>query len=160
MSEGFETKSADAAKNSLNQRKSAEVADIGSIQKDLVEQFALIKDPRVERTKKHQLADILVIAVLAVIAGAQGWEDIENYGISKQQWLEEFLELANGIFSDDTFRRVFEFIDPEALNRCFSKSNMTFYRCISFYLRVSRLKINADRLMDSRDKSRKQCQTP
>ena len=97
MSEGFETKSADAAKNSLNQRKSAEVADIGSIQKDLVEQFALIKDPRVERTKKHQLADILVIAILAVIAGAQGWEDIENYGISKQQWLEEFLELPNGI---------------------------------------------------------------
>ncbi len=102
-------------------RKSADLADIGSIQHSLVEQFALIKDPRVERTKKHQLADILVIAILAVIAGAQGWEDIENYGISKQQWLEEFLELPNGIPSDDTFRRVFEFIDPEALNRCFLK---------------------------------------
>jgi len=56
---------------------------------------------------------------LAIIAGAQGWEDIENYGISKQQWLEEFWHLPNGIPSDDTFRRVFEFIDPEALNRCF-----------------------------------------
>ncbi len=51
--------------------------------------------------------------------GAQGWEDIENYGISKQQWLEEFLALPHGIPSDDTFRRVFEFINPEALNRCF-----------------------------------------
>ena len=78
-----------------------------------------IEDPRVERTKKHQLTDILVIAILAIIAGGQGWEDIENYGISKQKWLEEFLALPNGIPSDDTFRRVFEFIDPEALHRCF-----------------------------------------
>jgi predicted transposase YbfD/YdcC len=73
----------------------------------------------VERTKKHQLTDILVIAILAVIAGAQGWEDMENYGISKQPWLAEFLELPNGIPSDDTFRRVFEFINPEELNCCF-----------------------------------------
>ncbi len=61
----------------------------------------------------------LTIAILAIIAGAQGWEDIENYGISKQQWLAEFLALPNGIPSDDTFRRVFEFINPEALHRCF-----------------------------------------
>lgn len=119
MSQGFETKSADALQNTRTQRKSKEIVDIASIQQNLVEHFADIKDPRVERTKKHQLTDILVIAILAVIAGAQGWEDIENYGISKQQWLEEFLALPNGIPSDDTFRRVFEFIDPEALNQCF-----------------------------------------
>lgn len=119
MSQGFETKSTDAIQNSRGQQKPKETADIASIQQSLVEHFADIKDPRVERTKKHQLADILVIAILAIIAGAQGWEDIENYGISKQQWLEEFLALPNGIPSDDTFRRVFEFIDPEALNRCF-----------------------------------------
>ncbi|MCC5664235.1 ISAs1 family transposase [Nostoc sp. CHAB 5784] len=119
MSQGFETKSADALKNPSGQRKPKEIVDIGSIQQSLVGHFAELKDPRVERTKKHQLTDILVIAILAVIAGAQGWEDIENYGISKQQWLEEFLALPNGIPSDDTFRRVFEFIDPDALNRCF-----------------------------------------
>ena len=119
MSQGFETKSADALQNERSQGKSKEIADISSIQQSLVEHFAPIKDPRVERTKKHQLTHILVIAILAIIAGAQGWEDIENYGISKQQWLEEFLALPNGIPSDDTFRRVFEFIDPEALNRCF-----------------------------------------
>lgn len=121
MSEGFETKSADTVKNTRRQPQSIEIADIGSIQQSLVEQLAEIKDPRVERTKKHQLTDILVIAILAIIAGAQGWEDIENYGISKQTWLEEFLALPNGIPSDDTFRRVFELIDPEALNRCFLK---------------------------------------
>ncbi len=119
MSQGFETKSADADQNARGQRKPKEIADIGSIQQSLVEHFAEIQDPRVERTKKHQLTDILVITILAIIAGAQGWEDIENYGISKQQWLKEFLALPNGIPSDDTFRRVFEFIDPEALNRCF-----------------------------------------
>jgi predicted transposase YbfD/YdcC len=119
MSEGFETKSADADENYRRQRKPTEVADIEYIQQSLVEHFSDIKDPRVERTKKHQLTDILVIAILAIIAGAQGWEDIENYGISKQTWLEKFLALPNGIPSDDTFRRVFEFIDPEALNRCF-----------------------------------------
>jgi predicted transposase YbfD/YdcC len=119
MSQGFETKSANALKNVSGQRQPKEIADIGSIQQSLVEHFAQIEDPRVERTKKHQLQDILVIAILAIIAGAQGWEDMENYGISKQIWLEEFLALPNGIPSDDTFRRVFEFIDPEALNRCF-----------------------------------------
>ncbi len=102
-------------------KKPTVVAEIGAIQQSLVKQFSDIKDPRVERTKKHQLTDILVIAILAIIGGAQGWEDIENYGISKQNWLKEFLALPHGIPSDDTFRRVFEFIDPEALNQCFLK---------------------------------------
>ncbi len=119
MSQGFGIKSVDANKSSHPASKLTEVADIGCIQQSLVQHFGDIEDPRVERTKKHQLTDILVIAILAVIAGAQGWEDIENYGISKLKWLEEFLALPNGIPSDDTFRRVFEFIDPEALNRCF-----------------------------------------
>ena len=121
MSEGFGIESVDAILSTQNQKKSTEVAEIEAIQQSLVKHFTDIKDPRVERTKKHQLSDILVIAILAIIAGAQGWEEIENYGISKQKWLAEFLALPNGIPSDDTFRRVFEFIDPEALNRCFLK---------------------------------------
>ena len=119
MFQGFNNKTADAQKNFPAEEKITEVADIECIQKSLVQHFQEIKDPRVERTKKHQLTDILVIAILAVIAGAQGWEDMENYGISKKQWLEKFLALPHGIPSDDTFRRVFEFINPEELNRCF-----------------------------------------
>jgi predicted transposase YbfD/YdcC len=121
MSAGFETKSSDTKKRNRRQAQPAKVASIEAIEQSLVENFGDIKDPRVERTKKHKLTDILVIAILAVIGGAQGWEDIENYGISKQEWLEEFLELPNGIPSDDTFRRVFEFINPEELNRCFTR---------------------------------------
>jgi predicted transposase YbfD/YdcC len=119
MSQGFGIESVDVKTITPSVSKPTQVADIRRIQQSLVEYFADIEDPRVERTKKHQLTDILVIAILAIIAGAQGWEDIENYGISKQKWLEEFLALPNGIPSDDTFRRVFEFIDPEALHQCF-----------------------------------------
>jgi hypothetical protein len=97
------------------------IATIDEIQKSLSGYFAEIKDPRVARTQKHLLNEILIIAILAVIAGAEGWEDIENYGISKQKWLEQFLELPNGIPSDDTFRRVFERINPEALEQSLAK---------------------------------------
>ena len=57
----------------------AKLTPIAEIQANLSNYFAEIKDPRVKRTKKHLLTDILVIAILAVIAGAEGWEDIENY---------------------------------------------------------------------------------
>ena len=64
--------------------------------------------------------DILVIAVCAVIACAQSWEDIALYGRSKLGWLRQFLALPNGIPSHDTFRRVFMRIDPDAFEVCFT----------------------------------------
>jgi len=80
--------------------------------------FATIEDPRVERTRLHLLSDILTIAILSVMAG-EGWEDMELYGVSKHAWLSTFLVLANGIPSEDTFRRVFERIDPKQFEDCF-----------------------------------------
>jgi len=68
--------------------------------------FAQIKDPRVARTRVHVLTDILMIGILSVIAGGNGWEDMENYGVSKGEWLEQFLALPGGIPSADTFRLV------------------------------------------------------
>jgi predicted transposase YbfD/YdcC len=79
----------------------------------LVEQFAALPDPRVERTKRHQLIDIVVMAICAVICGAEGWEDIEMFAEVHQVWFETFLELPNGIPSHDTFRRVFARLEPE-----------------------------------------------
>ncbi len=55
----------------------------------LRECFASIQDPRVKRTRWHQLGDILTIAILAVLAGGQGWEDMEIYGVSKQAWASD-----------------------------------------------------------------------
>ena len=68
----------------------------------LVEHFVEIDDPRIERTKRHKLIDILTIAILAVICGAEGWVAMESFGKAKHQWLKKILELPNGIPSQDT----------------------------------------------------------
>ena len=83
--------------------------------------FTGLEDPRETRRCDHQLVDILAIAVCAVIACAESWEDIELYGRSKRAWLETFLALPNGIPSHDTFRRVFMLLDPDAFEACFAR---------------------------------------
>lgn len=83
--------------------------------------FATIQDPRKERTQLHQFTDILTIAILSTIAGGAGWEDMEVYGESKQAWLSTFLALPNGIPSADTFRRLFERIQPQQFEQCFEQ---------------------------------------
>lgn len=108
-------------KNLENPLKKTDIKSINEINCSLSSLVETIPDPRVNRTQKHILKDILIIAILAVIGGAEGWEDMENYGQAKKEWLQEFLELPNGIPSDDTFRRLFERIDPNALQKCLEK---------------------------------------
>ena len=84
----------------------------------LVEHFSELEDPRCPGKVEHRLIDILVIAVCAVIACAESWEDIALYGRSKLAWLRQFLALPNGILSPDTLRRVFRWIDPDAVAVC------------------------------------------
>jgi predicted transposase YbfD/YdcC len=87
-----------------------------------LEQFAThfedLTDPRIERTRRHALQDILVIALCAVIANANTWVDIERFGKAKLDFLRRFLALPNGIPSHDTFGRVFARLDPAALLVC------------------------------------------
>ena len=80
--------------------------------KTLIEHFSDIDDPRIDRTKRHKLIDILAIAICATICGAETWEDFELFGRAKLDWFKTFLELPNGIASHDTFRRVFARLDP------------------------------------------------
>jgi predicted transposase YbfD/YdcC len=75
--------------------------------------FEDIDDPRVERTKKHKLFDIIVLSICAVIANADTFVEIERYGKAKYDWLKTFLELPHGIPSHDTIGRVFSLLDPQ-----------------------------------------------
>lgn len=81
--------------------------------------FGDLPDPRIERTKLHKLIDIVVIAICAVICGADDWVEVAMFGEAKEAWFRSILELPNGIPSHDTFNRVFSLVDPEAFRQRF-----------------------------------------
>ena len=85
----------------------------------ILKYFSSLEDPRIERTKQHLLVDIVAIAILAVISGADTWVAIETYAQAKQEWLQQFLALPNGIPSHDTIARVFARLDTQAFEQCF-----------------------------------------
>ncbi len=85
----------------------------------LEELFGKIQDPRLDRTRLHKLIDIIILAICAVICGAEGWEEIEEFGKEKQEWLGTILELPNGIPSHDTISRVFSKINPKEFEKGF-----------------------------------------
>jgi predicted transposase YbfD/YdcC len=84
----------------------------------LIECFADLPDPRIDRCKRHKLIDIVVIGLCAVICGAEGPTDMETFGETKAEWLKQFLELPFGIPSHDTFGRVLSVLAPAEFERC------------------------------------------
>jgi predicted transposase YbfD/YdcC len=85
----------------------------------LLDHFASLPDPRIERHRWHKLSDIVVIAVCAVLCGAESYPAIEDFGQEREEWLRQFLELPAGIPSHDTFNRVFRLLDPVQFQGCF-----------------------------------------
>jgi hypothetical protein len=79
----------------------------------LTEHFKDLTDPRRDQGKRHQLLDIITIAICAVICGADNWVEIERYGHAKYEWLKTFLALPHGIPSHDTLSDVFERLNPD-----------------------------------------------
>lgn len=74
--------------------------------------FVDLVDPRINRTKRHALLDLVTIALCGVICGAESWVEVAAWGEAKVEWLRTWLELPNGIASHDTFSRVFRLLDP------------------------------------------------
>jgi predicted transposase YbfD/YdcC len=85
----------------------------------IAKHFRELKDPRTGNAKQHIFLEILIIAICAVICGADGWNDVELYGKNKKAWLKTFLELPKGIPSHDTFGRVFALIQPDEFQERF-----------------------------------------
>lgn len=85
------------------------------VPQSLLAHLAQLPDPRVERTKHHQLVDILAIAILAELCGADSFTEIAQFGRAREAWLKSFLALPHGIPSHDTFNRVFARLDRHAL---------------------------------------------
>jgi predicted transposase YbfD/YdcC len=87
---------------------------------NFLDDFSEIKDPRLERNQLYTVSEILLVTLLAVICGAEGWQDVENYGKSKINYLRCYLDYPNGVPSDDTVRRFFRAIDPDHFREIFS----------------------------------------
>ena len=116
-----------------------------------IEFFTNLEDPRIERTKHHLLEDIVFITIAAVICGAETWNDIENYGKSKESWLRQYLELPEGIPSHDTFNRFFASLDPGQLESCF----MDWVKSVSSLTKGEVVGIDGKTMRGSRDKGSK-----
>jgi predicted transposase YbfD/YdcC len=85
----------------------------------LMSHFVAVNDPRRDQGKRHRLSDMLTLTICAVVAGANSWVEIEEYGESKHEWLSEFLELPHGIPSHDTLSDGFARLDPAQLEAGF-----------------------------------------
>jgi predicted transposase YbfD/YdcC len=107
--------------------------------------FARLPDPRRAHRRLHRLQDILVIALCAVIAGAQDWQQIATFGRKRRDWLSGFLELPHGIPSHDTFERVFDRIKPQAFQACFRD----WVQAVSSALRIKHIAIDGKTLRGS-----------
>lgn len=115
----------------------------------LTEHFGDLPDPRIDRTKRHKLIDIVVIAICAVICGADDWVEVAMFGEAKEAWFRTFLELPNGIPSHDTFNRVFARLDPEA----FRKRFLEWIQALSLITSGQVISIDGKKLRGSQDQT-------
>ena len=121
MAEGFGSPS-QAGERSIKGKRLQPAVDAFEVQQQWLRQFVELEDPRGRKGREHAFLSIVIISILATIGGATGWEDIELYAESHEQWLASFLDLSNGIPHADTYRRVFSL--------CKSRGTTTMNSCL------------------------------
>ena len=89
--------------------------------RSLLDHFGQLPDPRIRRTRRHELSDVLVIAICTLLCGGESFNDMEDFGLAKEEWFRTFLALPNGIPAHDTFNRVFSALKPSAFLECFMR---------------------------------------
>ena len=99
----------------------SKIKDSAPLETNFLDDFGEIKDPRLERNQLYTVSEILLVTFLAVICGAEGWQDVENYGKSKIDYIRCYLDYSNGVPSDDTVRRFFRAINPDHFKEIFSR---------------------------------------
>lgn len=121
--------------------------------KDLgfLDYFDNLKDPRHDSYKTYPVDELLFLTLCAVICGAEGWSDVEDFGHAKQDFLREYLPFSHGIPSDDTFRRFFRAIDSD----CFSESFINWVRSLEIPLHNSVIAIDGKTSRRSHDGDKK-----
>jgi predicted transposase YbfD/YdcC len=97
----------------------------------LITHFQDLLDPRVNRTKEHELIDILVIAVCTLLCGGESFNDMEDFGHAKHQWFKSFLTLRHGIPSHDTFNRLFAALAPPPFLECFLRWTQSLRQAVT-----------------------------
>src|SRR5436190_9879400 len=97
----------------------------------LIEHFKDLPDPRVERTKEHDLIDLLVIAVCTLLCAGESFNDMEDFGHAKHDWFKTFLTLRNGVPSHDTFNRLFAALDPKQFLDCFLRWTQSLRQAVA-----------------------------
>jgi predicted transposase YbfD/YdcC len=110
-----------ANKTALRKLRSKLYKIFGCRSISVIEHFSGVNDPRSAQGKRHPLLSVIVIALCAVICGADGWTQIEEFGRDRQSWFKSFLDLPHGIPIEDTYRRIFAVIDPKEFQKRFSK---------------------------------------
>lgn len=107
--------------------------------------FRKLKDPRRKHRQRHSLLSIIVIALCAVIASCNDWQQVETFARERREWLATFLDLPNGTPSHDTFERVFDRLDPDALQRCL----MAWIQAVSGKLKIDHIAIDGKTMKHS-----------
>ncbi len=104
---------------------------------DIESHFGNLKDPRVKHSPPHALIEIIIIALCAIICGANNWVAVETRGKAKEEWLRQYLRLPNGIPSHDTFGLLFGALDPDEFRHCFPLVYLVTHPKLSVYKYLS-----------------------